>query len=97
MGQGLARSDIYPLRASVQGFLDKRPPYPAVASRNQNHSVRDSHNDILLIELLDDAVAPSARFDVRNNSDTSRRRDSSVRQRQIPPGVSTAEISRPPK
>jgi hypothetical protein len=54
--QGLARTDIYPHRASAQGFLRQRSPDAAISPGDQNCSVRDLHHDDLLVDVLDGAV-----------------------------------------
>jgi hypothetical protein len=43
VGQGLARTGIHPLRASPQGFLDRRLPDAAIGPGHQKCSVCDCH------------------------------------------------------
>jgi hypothetical protein len=43
VGQGLARTGLYPLRTSPQGFLDQRLSYTAIGPGHQNCFVCDCH------------------------------------------------------
>src|SRR4029077_1793605 len=54
VGQGLARTGIYPPRTSPQGFLNQRLSNAAVGPGYENCFVCDSHIVLLLIRRLRD-------------------------------------------